>query len=474
VRRMEESALTLGVTTNYTTYDSTETLISEAGGQDAIKNYGCMMMKQSSNLGFRLRRRKEILSQRKFMVDISFALGVLGIVLIIIDTELTFSGLTTINSGVSIALRVLTSISTGGLIISVVVYHAIGLRLNMPDAGFSELRLSMTSGKWMKLFLELVVCSLHPLPLFNVEFTSLSIKENEHDLIKSTIPANAILTILMFLRLYLVGRFMVVHSKLFLDTSVQSLGALSRVNINAQFVFRALMSTMPGVVLSTVMLLTFIINSWNLRVCENYTHPGGEDLASFVQAMWLTAVTFLTVGYGDIIPHSMCGRIIAGWTGLMGVGSMALSVAVLAKHLEQSRSEKYVHTFVQTIALDKRRKNAAANIIKIVIKIFKLRKARAGDRSTAMIVYRTELSKCIRAMQEAQYKKTHLQECTVGHVEIATELNDTQAMVKAVHDEQKVLAQRIATIESFAINMSAHLLEIRDHLIKKRHGQSSQ
>ena len=56
--------------------------------------------------------------------------------------------------------------------------------------------------------------------------------------------------------------------------------------------------------------------------------------------MWLTAVTFLTVGYGDLVPRSYCARVIASFTGLMGVGSMALSVAVLAKKLEQSRAEK--------------------------------------------------------------------------------------------------------------------------------------
>ena len=60
----------------------------------------------------------------------------------------------------------------------------------------------------------------------------------------------------------------------------------------------------------------------------------------FGQAMWLTAVTFLTFGYGDLVPRSYCARVIASFTGLMGVGSMALSVAVLAKKLEQSRAEK--------------------------------------------------------------------------------------------------------------------------------------
>ena len=70
-----------------------------------------------------------------------------------------------------------------------------------------------------------------------------------------------------------------------------------------------------------------------------YTDPSSH-YTMFGQSMWLTAVTFLTVGYGDLVPRSYCARVIASFTGLMGVGSMALSVAVLAKKLEQSRAER--------------------------------------------------------------------------------------------------------------------------------------
>ena len=59
-------------------------------------------------------------------------------------------------------------------------------------------------------------------------------------------------------------------------------------------------------------------------------------------AMWMSAITFLTVGYGDVVPKSECGRVTAVVTGLLGVGTTALLVAVLAQKLEQSRAEKYV------------------------------------------------------------------------------------------------------------------------------------
>ncbi|ESO98190.1 hypothetical protein LOTGIDRAFT_114336 [Lottia gigantea] len=419
----------------------------------------------SNNLGYRLRRRREVLTQRKCIVDVSFVLGLLGIVLVVIDTELVLSGKIEADSSASTAIRVFTTITTVCLLFSIIAYHATGLRLYMASAGFEDWRLAMTATKWVKLSIELLVCFIHPLPFLNIFIPTISVSNTNMGssvLTARNIPINAILTILMFLRLYLFGRFVVVHSNLFLDTSVQSLGALSRVKINAQFVFRALMSSTPGIVLGTVMLSTFLINSWNIRLCEVYTDPNSE-LGEFTQAMWLTAVTFLTVGYGDLIPHSYCGRLIAGSTGLMGVGIMALSVAVLAKKLEQSRSEKYIHTFVQQVALDKCVKNAASDVVKQTIRIWRLKK-NGHYKDTTLLKHRSKLLRAKRVMQEAQFTKSHLSECMVGPVELSTGLNNMCNVVTTVKEDQKVLEQRIANLETLVVNMSCQLHDVRDML----------
>uniref|UniRef100_A0A1B0ALI4 Potassium channel domain-containing protein n=1 Tax=Glossina palpalis gambiensis TaxID=67801 RepID=A0A1B0ALI4_9MUSC len=33
-----------------------------------------------------------------------------------------------------------------------------------------------------------------------------------------------------------------------------------------------------------------------------------EEHANLLNSMWLTAITFLCVGYGDIVPNTYCGR----------------------------------------------------------------------------------------------------------------------------------------------------------------------
>jgi hypothetical protein len=42
-----------------------------------------------------------------------------------------------------------------------------------------------------------------------------------------------------------------------------------------------------------------------------------EEHANLLNTMWLISITFLSVGYGDIVPNTYCGRGIAVTTGMM-------------------------------------------------------------------------------------------------------------------------------------------------------------
>uniref|UniRef100_A0A1B0AE54 Potassium channel domain-containing protein n=1 Tax=Glossina pallidipes TaxID=7398 RepID=A0A1B0AE54_GLOPL len=79
--------------------------------------------------------------------------------------------------------------------------------------------------------------------------------------------------------------------------------------------------------------------------------------------MWLTAITFLCVGYGDIVPNTYCGRGITLTCGMVGAGCTALLVAVVSRKLELTRAEKHVHNFMMDTQLTKRTQNSVYEII---------------------------------------------------------------------------------------------------------------
>ena len=44
--------------------------------------------------------------------------------------------------------------------------------------------------------------------------------------------------------------------------------------------------------------------------------------------MWMIIVTFLSIGYGDIVPNTYCGRVIAVGTGVMVIVILILFVLI--------------------------------------------------------------------------------------------------------------------------------------------------
>ncbi|WP_051304049.1 ion transporter [Calidithermus chliarophilus] len=67
-----------------------------------------------------------------------------------------------------------------------------------------------------------------------------------------------------------------------------------------------------------------------------YALEGGlqpEKLGSIPQAMWWGVVTMATIGYGDVTPVTVMGKVLAGVVAFTGIGLFALPTAILATGL---------------------------------------------------------------------------------------------------------------------------------------------
>lgn len=83
----------------------------------------------------------------------------------------------------------------------------------------------MTTDRLALIALELGAVAIHPYPVgvmsyFQQTMTRLTLSETELEIV---------LALPMFLRLYLLGRAMMLHSRLFTDTASRSIGALNKV-----------------------------------------------------------------------------------------------------------------------------------------------------------------------------------------------------------------------------------------------------
>ena len=84
-----------------------------------------------------------------------------------------------------------------------------------------------------------------------------------------------------------------------------------------------------GVLLGQLLIL--ILCSALLAIAED---------AAFGETLYLSAITALTVGYGDVTPTTTVGRIVCVVIGLVGVVFVGLVVAVATRALDQGAEEK--------------------------------------------------------------------------------------------------------------------------------------
>ena len=63
-------------------------------------------------------------------------------------------------------------------------------------------------------------------------------------------------------------------------------------------------------------------------------------IQSFFDALWWSAATITTVGYGDIYPVTAAGRVIAVFTMVVGISTLAVVTARIAQFLMSNDNEK--------------------------------------------------------------------------------------------------------------------------------------
>ncbi|KAF7991768.1 hypothetical protein HCN44_010569 [Aphidius gifuensis] len=400
--------------------------------------------KHKPNVGYRLGRRKALFEKRKRISDYALVMGMFGIIIMVIENELSSAGVYTKASFYSTALKTLISVSTVILVGLIFAYHALEVQLFMIDNCADDWRIAMTWQRIFQISMELLICAIHPIPgeYYFLWTTKLANKGGGIGAI--WVPYDVTLSLPMFLRLYLICRVMLLHSKLFTDASSRSIGALNRINFNTRFVLKTLMTICPGTVLLVLMVSLWIIASWTLRQCERF-HD--EEHANLLNAMWLIAITFLSVGFGDIVPNTYCGRGIAVSTGIMGAGCTALLVAVVSRKLELTRAEKHVHNFMMDTQLTKRLKNAAANVLRETWLIYKHTRLVKRVNPGRVRTHQRKFLLAIYALRKVKMDQRKLMDNANTITDMAKTQNTVYEIVSDMSTRQDALEERLVSLE---------------------------
>uniref|UniRef100_A0AC35FTN7 Calmodulin-binding domain-containing protein n=1 Tax=Panagrolaimus sp. PS1159 TaxID=55785 RepID=A0AC35FTN7_9BILA len=314
------------------------------------------------------------------------------------------------------------------------------------------------------------------------------ISPEERRITMVSVPLDVILSVPMFLRAYLLCRFMVLHSKQFqdgkyiktvrsllktlpqslyeeffefsfkttfqMDAATRSIAALNRISMDFRFVIKTMMADHPLTVLVVFTVSYWICMSWMFTQCERYNGRFTAD-HYYLNSLWFVTVSFLSVGYGDIVPSTYCGRMLAITTGIVGAGVSSALIAVISRKLELSRAEKHVNNFMADSKLTNQRKNAAASVLQQTWFIHKYqRSANKGD-DLRLRHHQRKFLNAINDFRRIKWDQRKLQERGNSLLDVGKLHNEMHETLWEMHRTQDqfisqidMLTQRIMELQS--------------------------
>uniref|UniRef100_A0A8R1HLS8 CaMBD domain-containing protein n=1 Tax=Caenorhabditis japonica TaxID=281687 RepID=A0A8R1HLS8_CAEJA len=431
-----------------------------AGLRRRQSGYG-ITISSDSTAKMRCRLRKQLFIRRNKVCDISLFLAVVGLLLVIIDSELTAlsssTGITK-DSPISFILRTCCVISTFFLICCLINYHAIEVKIALIDSGADDWRVAFSTDRLVKMLIEVAVCMICPFPeIFSNGLMKMPyINADTRQVKMIDVPVDVLLSVPMFLRSYLVCRFMVLHSKQFQDAATRSIAALNRISMDFRFVIKTMMADHPLRVLIVFTLSYWICMSWMFTQCERY--DGQLDVEHYyLNSMWFIMVTFMSIGYGDIVPNTYCGRCLSITTGIVGAGVSSALIAIISRKLELSRAEKHVNNFMADSKLTNQRKNAAASVLQETWFIHKYKKALHKGDDLRLRHHQRRFLHSINEFRRIKWDQRKLQEKGNSLLDVGKLHNDMHETLWEMHRTQDHFISQIDILTQKIVELQATL-----------------
>jgi hypothetical protein len=150
-------------------------------------------------------------------------------------------------------------------------------------------------------------------------------------------------------------------------------------------------------------------------------------------------------------------------TGIIGVFSTALLVAVISQKLELTRSEKYVHNFVAIIVFAKIYKNQAANVVKYGWKVWFLKR-----KGKHMIIHyiqaQRKLLTSIHYMRKIKQQQRKLNENCITLLELYTLQTSTNTSADETSQKILLMETKVDKMEDKLIEINQGMITVQDKI----------
>ncbi|GMF38837.1 unnamed protein product [Phytophthora fragariaefolia] len=236
-----------------------------------------------------------------------------------------------------LALRFLITFSTVLLLYYVYLYYAAECEI-MKLKNIMPPKATLLSSSLRRILLaEMAILAVHPFP--GIE----GVDPRWPQLTVAT-------SLIMFSRVALVLRVVQLRNS-FNSSNGWFIGALTNVDFTATFFLKSTLKNHPTSCLIASFTSLGFVAGYALFMTERFLCAFRRDSCcqpmALDDALWMLVITILTIGYGDVVPHTTLGRVIAVFAGIFGTLSTAVTIAVMSNYLVLTRSEHKVNAFLK-------------------------------------------------------------------------------------------------------------------------------
>ena len=150
-----------------------------------------------------------------------------------------------------------------------------------------------------------------------------------HSIGASILSLTRSLLVFMFFRIFFMIRA-VFNYNMYTDVFAKKLCRSYGFTANVRFTFKSLLKTDPAITVAVTLLGSVLVLAYCLRVFEiqYYTAINQIDFNSYIASIWCVVITMTTVGYGDMYPVTLFGRIVGIIIALWGTFIISLLIIV--------------------------------------------------------------------------------------------------------------------------------------------------
>ena len=303
------------------------------------------------------------------MVELgTFVMSLVGIGLSILQYDLEFDD--NEHEEWSVLILYVIFISSILLVIMTITRYILKLEFRDKRNGTTNKSTVWETGEWKQMLAECIFVFIHPSPFF----LGIKIETNtSYDKVRIYYHVNDILNIIVFLRLIVIIRVVLLHTYWY-SNRAQRLCEMYDCESGYMFALKCLMRKSPERIVMMGLIISIPCFGYLLRICERpivrtISDPSQWNFDSYLDCMWNVIITITTVGYGDYYAKTLLGRIVIFICSIWGAFVVSLMVVALTNILEMGPLEQKAYHVLRRLTTRDKMRNEAAHVLTRLVKV---------------------------------------------------------------------------------------------------------